>query len=119
MSVKPLLAFGKLWLLLLLLSNPVAAKTIMADDSAQDAKTVTLLKADEVIHKDGLQPQVPSVRIISEHHAKPINFGYAALSDDDSASLVLGYVGSTQVLLQDANRCESVSRLIFPYHFFW
>lgn len=118
MAVKQLLAFGKL-LLLLLLSNPVAAKTVMANKDCQESKVVTVFEADDVVHKDGLQPQAPSVRVISEHHAKPISFGYTALFYDGSVSLVLGYVGSTQVLLQDANRCESVSRFLFPYHFFW
>ncbi len=119
MSIKQFLAFGKLYLLLLLLSNPVAAKTVMANNDVQNSKSVSFFNAEDVFHKDGLQPQVPSVRIISEHHAKPISFGYTAFSYDDSVRLVLGYVGPTQVLLQDANRCESVSRFLFPYHFFW
>ncbi len=118
MSKKQFLALGKLWLLLLLLSNSVAAKTALVDN-VQDSKSVLLFNAENVVHKDGLQPQVPSVRIISEHQAKPISFGFAALSYADSIRLVLGYVGPTQVLLQDANRCESVSRFLFPYHFFW
>ena len=119
MSVKQLLTFGKLWLLLLLMSNSVVAKTVMPNQICQDAKAVALYKADGVVHKDGLQPKTLSFRIISEHHAKPIGFGYAPVSYAAAVCIVLCHVGPTQVLLQDVNRCESVSRFLFPYHFFW
>ena len=117
MSIKPILALGKLWLLFLLVSNPVAARTIAAC-SDQDSKTETFFKAGDSVHKDGLQPQAPSVRIISEQHAKPLSLGWP-VTEYENACLVLGYTGNTVFLLQDVNRCESVSRFLFPYHIFW
>ncbi len=118
MSAKQFIRYSKL-LVLLLFSNGAIANSVISLEHSRDSKTVVLYQAEDSLHKDGLQPQVPSVRIISDHHAKPISFGYPALSYVDGGSLVLGYVGTTQVLLQDANRCESVSRFLFPYHFFW
>ena len=118
MSAKQILVLGRLWVLLLF-SNGAIANTLMPFEYNQDSKAVTLYQTEDAIHKDSLQPQVPSVRILSEHQAKPLSLGYPVSEYNESTSLVLGYVGPTQVLLQDANRCESVSRFLFPYHFFW
>lgn len=118
MSAKQFIVLGKLWVLLLLGNGPFA-NTVMSFDKAQQSKAVTLFEAEDTLHKEGLQPQIPSVRIISEHQAKPISFGYPELAYEVNIGLALGFTGPTQVLLQDANRCESVSRFLFPYHFFW
>lgn len=119
MDTKQFLALRKLWLLLLLLSNIAVAHTSMVIEPCQESKTVTLFEAETSLHKEGLQPQIPSFRIISEHHAKPISFGYPELFYDADCHFVTKSVGLIQVFLQDVNRCESVSPFLFPYHFFW
>lgn len=118
MSAKQFIVLGKL-LVLLLFSNGAFANTLMPFEGSQDSKAVMLYQTGDTLHKDGLQPQVPSGRILSEHQAKPFSLGYPVFEYDESTRLVLGYVGPTVVFLQDANRCESVSRFLFPYHFFW
>ena len=119
MDAKLFLALPKLWLLLLLLSNIAVANTSMVVKPCQESKTVTLFEAETSLHKEGLQPQLPSFRIISEHHAKPISFGHSELFYDFDSRLIPESVGLIQVFLQDVNRCENVSRFLFPYHFFW
>ncbi|WP_284652415.1 hypothetical protein [Flavobacterium terrisoli] len=118
MSAKQFIVLGKLWVLLLF-GNSAFANTVMPFGEQQESKAVTLYKAVETLHKDGLQPQVPSVRIISEQQAKSFSLGYPVIGLYESVRLVPGYVGPTVVLLQDADRCKSVSRFLFPYHFFW
>ena len=115
---KQILALGKLWLLLLLMSNGAVANTSVPE-STSEKKTETFLKTGQTLHKDGLQPEVLSVRVLLEHPAKSISFGYAVVNDYPSSNLVCIYAGPTVLLVQDTNRCESVSRFLFPYHFFW
>lgn len=118
MSAKQYIVLGKLWVLLLL-SNGAFAYNVLPFDPVPCSKAVSVFETEDTLHKEGLQPQIPSVRIISEHQAKPIVLGYNAIYYEVRVGLALGYAGTTQVLLQDANRCESVSRFLFPYHFFW
>jgi hypothetical protein len=119
MLAKRFLALGKIGVLLLLFSNLVVAKSAMVV-APQDSKEVSLFNAGHSFTKDLLQPQgVSTAGVASEQAAKPMPFGYAALAYDESIRLVLGYVGTTTEVLQDANRCESVSRLLFPFHIFW
>lgn len=119
MLAKRFLAWGKVWVLLLLFSNLVVAKSAVVI-APNTSKEVSLFKAGHSFAKDLLQPQALSTAgIASEHAAKPMPFGYAALAYDENTRLVLGFVGTTTVVLQDTNRCESVSRLLFPFHIFW
>jgi hypothetical protein len=119
MSAKRLLALGKIWVLLLLFSTMAVAKTAMMV-APETSKEVSLFKAGHSFTKDLLQPQALSTAgVTTEHAAKPMPFGYAVLEYAESTRLGLGYVGTTTTVLQDANRCESVSRLLFPFHIFW
>ncbi len=119
MSAKKILILGKVWLLLLLFSNILAAKPVL-DTEIKSTQEVSLFKAGHSFTKDILQPQgLSTARLASEQVAKPMPFGYAVLQYDEITRLVLGYVGTTTTVLQDTNRCESVSRLLFPFHFFW
>lgn len=118
MSLKQFIVLGKLWVLLLF-GNGAFANIVLPCNDISVSIAVAVFETEDSLHKEGLQPQIPSIRIISEHQAKPVVFGYFALSYETNVSLVLGYSGPTQVLLQDANRCESVSRFLFPHHFFW
>ena len=118
MLAKQFIVLGKLWVLLLF-GNLALANMVLPIDKVQQCKTVTLFETEDSIHKEGLQPQIPSVRILTEHQSKPISFGYPELIYEVNVDLVKGFTGLTQVLIQDANRCESVSRFLFSYHFFW
>jgi len=119
MLAKRFLALGKIGVLLLLFSNLAVANSAMVI-TPETAKEVSLFKAGHSFTKDLLQPQgLSTAGATSEHAAKPMPFGFAVLEYAASTRLVLGYVGTTTVILQDANRCESVSRLLFPYHIFW
>ncbi|WP_333600244.1 hypothetical protein [Flavobacterium sp.] len=118
MSVKQCIAFSKLWVLLLCFSNLVVAKTPAVDKHLQDTQTEAFLKAGYSLSKDLLQPQTFS-RVLSEHSVTPLPLGCAVLQYDEKLRLILGYKGTTVLLVQDADRCESVSHFLFPYHFFW
>lgn len=118
MSAKKFIGFGKLLALLLLISCSVSAKTFTANE-IQKKGTVTLNKAEDSIHKNMLQPQTAYVSISNEHLAKPMSFGYVALFFNEGAVSTLNPIGKTATFLQDADRCESVSRLLFPFHNFW
>ncbi|TBX69140.1 hypothetical protein EZL74_07105 [Flavobacterium silvisoli] len=119
MSAKKILLLGIVWLLLLLFSNLTVANTAMVI-APKGSKEVSLFKAGHSFTKDLLQPQgLSTARLTSEQVAKPMPFGYTVLQYDEITRLVLGFLGTTTAVLQDTNRCESVSRLLFPYHFFW
>lgn len=105
--------------LLLLISYSVVAKTAVTTNEFQDKETLTLNKAQHSFHKNMLQTQVMHVSIASEHLVKPSNSGYVALLFNDKASLLLQTSRQKNTFLQDVNRCESVSKLLFPFHDFW
>lgn len=104
--------------LLLLISSSVSAKSFIAHDF-QDNQTENLNKAAHSFHENMLQPQVVHVSITSEHSGKPVHTALNDLFYSESNHLVLQPLGQTNVVLQDANRCESVSKLLFPFHVFW
>jgi len=92
--------------------KPVAALDISSERDAP-------LYNNEGLHALAfIQPQaehhvVSENKTIGVFHAKWFN---------DTFSLNTGFSNLKPVqkfLLQDANRCESVSLLIFPFHFFW
>lgn len=119
MSIKRFLSFGKLLALLLFISYSVAAKASIATDEFQDTRKVVVDKAGDTFHKNMLQPQVVHVGMTPEHSLKTVHSGYLGLLFSDSITLQLSVVGQTQSILQDVDRCESVSRLLFPFHYFW
>ena len=118
MSTKKFILFGKMLALLLLINSTVSAKSFIANEF-QDKGNVTLNKSEHSFHKNMLQPQVVHVSITSEPSVKPINSGFVALLFNEKTSLVLKPNEQANVILQDADRCESVSRLLFPFHIFW
>src|SRR6187455_2724616 len=102
MSAKRLVALGKVWVLLLLFSNMVVAKTAMVMEP-NTTKEVSLIQAQHAIAKDLLQPQGhTTVQMVSEHAAKLVPFGYAVLPYNPNTRLVLTYLGTTTTVLQDA-----------------
>ena len=118
MSVKPYIALAKLWLLLLLVSNTaVAGNTASTQDLA--SKPVTIFDASETLHKNMLQPQAMSLRVLSEHTIKPISFGDFVFPATPISATTYQFTKPTVAFSQDADRCESVSRLLFPFHVFW
>lgn len=118
MFAKRFIVFGKMLTLLLFISSSVSAKSFSVNEFQNKGKE-TLNKVDHSFHKNMLQPQVIHVTITSEPSVKPINFGFVALLFDEKALLAVKSSGQTNELLQDANRCESVSKLLFPFHNFW
>jgi len=119
MSVQQRITGYKFWILLLLFSTGAIAKSAVGVTHSQAVKTLSLTKAQHRLSKDLLQPQSGTSRLLTEHSDTPVVSGYAVLSSNNGKYLLLGYVGTTVALLQDTNRCESVSRLLFPYHIFW
>ena len=118
MSTKKFLAFGTLLALLLLTSFSVTAKTI-GIDKFQEQRTESLNKTEHSFHKNMLQPQLVHVTMMPEHSVKPVPIGFGIFCYRDTTLLLLQPTAQAHVVLQDANRCESVSRFLFPYHFFW
>lgn len=119
MSTKRFITFGKLLALLLFISYSVAAKASVFTNEFQDTRKVIVDKAEHYFHKNMLQPQVVHVSMMPEHSLKTVHSGYLGLLFNDSITSLLQPVGQTQTILQDVNRCESVSRLLFPFHNFW
>lgn len=119
MSTKRFISFGKLLALLLLIGYSVAAKASIATNEFQDTRKVIVDKAENSFHKNMLQPQVVHVSMTPEHSVKTVHSGYFGLLFSESNPLLLKPFGQTQTILQDMDRCESVSRLLFPFHYFW
>lgn len=119
MSTKKFIVFGKMLTLLLLISYSVSAGTTSATNHLQDNPIENLNKAEHSFHKNMLQPQVVHVSMLPEHSVKPVQAAYSDLFYSESNSLLLQPTEQTNLVLQDADRCESVSRLLFPFHSFW
>ncbi|SCX82740.1 hypothetical protein [Flavobacterium caeni] len=73
----------------------------------------------EHMHTDGFVPTETARTVVAK--AKAFSFSPARLVDFTDCRLdaapVFGTAG--KLLTQDINRCQSVSRLLFPYHLFW
>ena len=119
MFTKKPLTFGKILALLLLISFSVVSKAAVTTNEFQNQRKVSVSATDYSFHKNMLQPQVVHVSMVLEHSAKPLQSGAAVLFYSDIISLPLQPLGQIQVSLQDVNRCESVSKLLFPFHYFW
>jgi hypothetical protein len=120
MSIKQkLFCFKLLCLLLCLNTASVEARTFTTNISSESNRALTLEKEQSVFHKNILQPQVVQFVAIQKHTVKPINLGCSILFSGEKMQFSLQKTGQTNTILQDANRCESVSRFLFPYHFFW
>jgi len=114
-----LLSFAKIFALLLLVSYSVSAKTGNATNEFQKNQPLNLTKSSGNLHQNMLQPQVVHVSILTEHSVKPITSGFGILFIGYQSDLVLHSKAQVTEILQDTDRCESVSRFLFPYHFFW
>lgn len=119
MALRKFIAFGKLLALLLLFSSTAVAKPLATKKDFHEKGTLALNKAEQAFHKNMLQPQVVHVSTASEDSVKPITPGYAALLFHENAVLLQQTTGQANEILQDADRCESVSKLLFPFHYFW
>lgn len=120
MSTKQqLFCFKLLFLLLCFNASSVKAGTFATNNQSTSERTLTLNKEESAFHKNMLQPQVVHVSAMPEHIVKSVNSGFAVLFYSERKHLLLQPNGQTNVFLQDANRCESVSRLLFPFHYFW
>ena len=112
------LSFAKI-LAMLLVSYSVSAKTGNATDGFEQNQSLKLTKAAGNLHKNMLQPHTVHVSILPEHSAKPTTPGYGILFMAYQSDLLLRPKAQATEILQDVDRCESVSRFLFPYHFFW
>ena len=117
MSAKKFIVFGKMLALLLLISGSVSAKAAVTTMDFQNP--ASLNKAGYELHKNMLQPQFVHITASTEHSAKPTLFGYAAALFNENARTAARPTLTPSLFLQDADRCETVSRLLFPYHIFW
>ena len=119
MSTKKFLSFGKILALLMLISYSVTAKSVSFTNEFQEHKTLSLNKSADSFHKNMLQPQVAHVSMMMEHPFKLVNPIVGVLFTGYATDLLSLPTAQTNVILQDVNRCKSVSPLLFPYHFFW
>lgn len=119
MRLRKFITFGKLLALLLLISNIAVAKPTIAKNGLPEKGALSLNKTEQAFHKNMLQPQVVHFSTGSEDSVKPITPGYATLFFDGTASFLQQAAGQANQILQDADRCESVSKLLFPFHYFW
>ncbi|MGC4041156.1 MAG: hypothetical protein QM710_10315 [Flavobacterium sp.] len=119
MPIKKFISFGQLLALLLLFGFTAAAKPAVAKNEFHEKGALSLNKIENSFHKNMLQPQVVHVNMVTEDSVKPISSGYAVLFFYENTALSLPLTGQTNQTLQDCNRCESVSKLLFPFHYFW
>ncbi len=119
MLTRKFLTFSKIFTLLLLISGSMAAKSVRTVNEFQQQPKESLNKTESGLHTNMLQPHVIHVNAIPEHLLKQVHSGFGILFFSDTNLLLLQPLLPTKVILQDVNRCESVSQLLFPYHFFW
>lgn len=106
-------------MLLLFISCSAMAKPIDAQKDFSEKGTLSLNEARHTFHKNMLQPQTLHVTIANEHPVKSISLGYAVLFLQEQTVFAVKARSKTTAILQDENRCESVSKLLFPFHNFW
>ncbi len=119
MSTKKFLSFGKILALLMLISYSVTAKSVRLSNEFQENRALTLSKPADNFHRNMLQPQVVHVSMVIEHSVKLVHPNAGILFTAYDTNLLSLPTAQTHVILQDVNRCKSVSPLLFPYHFFW
>ncbi len=119
MLSRKFIGFGKLFALLLLVSFSASAGTTITVAESHNKRAVMLDKEGFSFHKNMLQPQVVHVSMMPEQSIKPILIGYNAILYPGSTYLPVQPIGRVKLFIQDADRCESVSRLLFPFHSFW
>jgi hypothetical protein len=119
MLTKKFLTFIWLLTLLLLSGYPVAANSAWNTNEFQGQPYESLNKNESGFHKNMLQPQVVHVNAAQEHLVKLVNPVVCTLCFSNNDLLLLQPPTQTKIILQDVDRCESVSKLLFPYHFFW
>lgn len=125
MHLRKFISFGKLLALLLLISYTAVAKPTVSKNELPEKGALNLSKTEHChaepveAHKNMLQPQVVHLSTGSEDSVKPITSAYVALPFYGTASFSLQATGQANQILQDADRCESVSKLLFPFHYFW
>src|SRR4051812_16307900 len=117
MPIKKSILFGNLFALLVLISYSVAAKdpgTITEFHQQQ----LSLNKAADSVHENMLQTAIVHISMVSAQPVKAANPGFGILAGSCNVCLLL-HPAAPAIVTQDADRCESVSRLLFPYHIFW
>ncbi len=119
MDLRKFITFSKILALLLLISTSANAKSTVAKNEFNPKKALNFNKDEQAFHRNMLQPQTAHISVGTEDSVKPINSGYFALLLSENVSSATQYIGHTNEILQDANRCESVSKLLFPFHYFW
>ena len=119
MLSRKFIGFGKLFVLLLLISFSASAGTTITVTESHDKQTGMVDKAGHSFHKNMLQPQAAHVSMVPEQSVKPILNSYSAFFYTGSTCLPLHPTGQAKLFIQDEDRCESVSRLLFPFHSFW
>ncbi|MGV9003431.1 hypothetical protein [Flavobacterium sp.] len=115
MSFKLLLLYIKTLALLLLFSPSALAKTVTLDKT----KAKTELKSGNSIHKEHLHQQTYTIGVSSERTASIKVYGNLGFFIVDGYHHKYFQKDRLYLNKQDANRCESVSIHLFPYHFFW
>jgi hypothetical protein len=106
-------------MLLLLAGYSATAKANHVSNEFQHQHKTTFSNSADSFHKNMLQPQMANVNVTSEHPVKQVNFGDGIIFCDRKFGFLQQPSGQLCFILQDVNRCENVSRLLFPHHFFW
>ncbi len=105
-------------LILLLLGYPVAGISAVPPDG-KTHQTESLYTSRQHLHQDLLQPQVIHINVATDHLVKLSNPGFALLFFQNHGFLPFLSLEPAKTILQDTDHCENVSKLLFPYHFFW
>lgn len=72
------------------------------------------------VHSDFfLQPQADTSVYITEKTPNTFQTKHFESNFSISLDFITLQVENTYVISQDINRCENVSQLLFPFHFFW
>lgn len=115
MSFKLLLLPIRILALLLLFSPAVLAKTVLIEK--QKAKTE--LKSGHSFHKEHLRQQTHHIGITTERTSSVKVYDNLGFFMPDGYHYKFVTIDRLYLNKQDANRCQSVSIHLFPYHFFW
>lgn len=119
MLTKKYLSFLQLLTLLLLTTYSVAGTSMGTTALVQRPSTENLNDSESDFHRNMLQQQVVHLTAQPEQGGKLLHSGFGILPVSSTHFSAVQPTTSATTILQDVNRCESVSRLLFPYHFFW
>src|SRR6478672_6919604 len=119
MMTRKLLSYVQLLTLLLLTGYSVAGKSVSTTSDFKPHTSERFNTSESDFHRNMLQTQVVHITALPDTGGKLLVSGFGMLPFSTPGLVAAVPFTPTTNFLQDVDRCESVSRLLFPYHFFW